>query len=58
MDLQGKTAIVTGGAVGIGAGITYRLAEAGANVVIADIHPDTQKTVTELSKIKGFKVGP
>lgn len=34
-DLTGKTAIVTGGASGIGYGITYRLAEAGANVVIA-----------------------
>jgi len=29
LDLTGKTAIVTGGALGIGRGITYRLAEAG-----------------------------
>ncbi|MEK7140040.1 MAG: SDR family NAD(P)-dependent oxidoreductase [Patescibacteria group bacterium] len=36
MDLSGKTAIVTGGAMGIGLGIVSRLAEAGANVVIAD----------------------
>lgn len=34
LDLSGKTAIVTG-AVGIGFGIAYRLAEAGASVVIA-----------------------
>lgn len=34
IDLKGKTAIVTG-AVGIGFGISYRLAEAGARVVIA-----------------------
>jgi 2-deoxy-D-gluconate 3-dehydrogenase len=37
LNLNGKTAIVTGGGVGIGFGIVYRLAEAGANVVIADI---------------------
>ncbi len=36
-DLTGKTAIVTGGAMGIGFGIVKRLAEAGANVVIADL---------------------
>lgn len=36
-NLQGKTAIVTGGAMGIGYGIVQRLHEAGANVVIADI---------------------
>lgn len=34
LTLSGKTAIVTG-AVGIGYGISYRLAEAGANVVVA-----------------------
>lgn len=34
LDLKNKTAIVTG-AVGIGFGIAYRLAEAGANVVLA-----------------------
>lgn len=37
MRLQGKTAIVTGGANGIGAGCVRRLAAEGANVVIADI---------------------
>lgn len=37
LDLSGKTAIVTGGAKGIGYGICYRLAEAGARVLVADL---------------------
>ena len=36
-SLSGKTAIVTGGAMGIGYGIVKRLVEAGAKTVIADI---------------------
>ena len=36
LELTGKTIIVTGGTVGIGFGITARLAEAGANVVVAN----------------------
>lgn len=34
MDIQGKTALITGGAVRVGRAITLALAEAGANVVI------------------------
>jgi NAD(P)-dependent dehydrogenase (short-subunit alcohol dehydrogenase family) len=37
VDLSGKTAIVTGGARGIGKAISLALARAGANVVIADL---------------------
>ena len=37
LNLSNKAAIVTGGAKGIGYGIAYRLAEAGAKVLIADI---------------------
>jgi 2-dehydro-3-deoxy-L-rhamnonate dehydrogenase (NAD+) len=36
-DLTGQTAIVTGGATGIGEAIAKRLAEAGATVAVADI---------------------
>lgn len=36
ISLSGRTAIVTGGAMGIGRGIVERLSEAGASVVIAD----------------------
>lgn len=56
LNLSGKTAIVTGGSLGIGYGISYRLAEAGANVVIASRNlEEAQKAVEEL-KQKGFKV--
>jgi 2-dehydro-3-deoxy-D-gluconate 5-dehydrogenase len=37
IDLSGRTAIVTGGAMGIGLGIARRLHEAGASVVVADL---------------------
>jgi NAD(P)-dependent dehydrogenase (short-subunit alcohol dehydrogenase family) len=39
-DFRGKTAIVTGAASGIGFGIARALAEAGMNLVLADIQPD------------------
>ncbi len=49
LDLSGKVAIVTGGAAGIGFGIAYRLAEAGAKVVIAGRRlEEAQKTAAEL----------
>ena len=55
INLKNKTAIVTGGAMGIGYGIAYRLAEAGANVVIADLNEEVgHKTAGELIA-KGFK---
>ncbi len=56
LNLSSKAAIVTGGAKGIGYGIAYRLAEAGANVLIADVDEATaQKTAEELSS-KGWTV--
>lgn len=54
LDLTNKTAIVTG-AVGIGFGIAYRLAEAGANVILAT--RQEQEAVEMAGKLteKGFK---
>ncbi|MDI1232720.1 MAG: glucose 1-dehydrogenase [bacterium] len=56
-DLNGKTAIVTGGAMGIGGGIAKRLAEAGASIFIADIVNESEAKIT-LDEIreKGGKV--
>lgn len=49
LDLKGKTAIVTG-AVGIGYGIAYRLAEAGANVMVASYSEEhAQETAQSLT---------
>jgi meso-butanediol dehydrogenase/(S,S)-butanediol dehydrogenase/diacetyl reductase len=38
MSLAGKNAVVTGGASGIGRGISLRLAHDGANVAILDLN--------------------
>jgi len=43
MRLKGKTAIVTGGASGFGAGIVARFAAEGARVMIADINTDAAR---------------
>ena len=56
--LTGKSAIVTGGAKGIGYGIAYRLAEAGARVLVADIDEATAKTSCEELISKGWQAEP
>jgi len=44
MKLQGKTAIVTGGASGFGAGIVKRFIEEGARVLIVDLNGEQANT--------------
>ncbi len=57
MNLKDKTAIVTGGARGIGRAIVQRLAEAGADVVIGDFRLDeAEATASEIEKITGRRV--
>jgi NAD(P)-dependent dehydrogenase (short-subunit alcohol dehydrogenase family) len=45
MEINNKTAVVTGGGNGIGKALCVALAEAGANVVIADIELDAAEAV-------------
>ena len=54
ISLSKKRAIVTGGAVGIGFAIAYRLAEAGATVVIADSNRDKGQEASEELKSYGY----
>lgn len=54
--MTGKRAIVTGGAAGIGFGISTRLAEAGASVLIVDMNPTKLAEAQEKCKDKGWKV--
>ncbi|OGY79399.1 MAG: SDR family oxidoreductase [Candidatus Kerfeldbacteria bacterium RIFCSPHIGHO2_02_FULL_42_14] len=55
-DLSGRTAIVTGGAVGIGYGIAYRLAEAGTHVMIADMHKANVEKAKQILRKHGWSV--
>ncbi len=47
MRLKGKTAIVTGGGSGFGAGIARKFASEGAHVLVADINGDAANAVAD-----------
>ncbi|HSE29329.1 MAG TPA: SDR family NAD(P)-dependent oxidoreductase [Candidatus Saccharimonadales bacterium] len=56
LNLNGKSAVVTGAGVGIGFGIAYRLAEAGANVMIADVNQANLDEAKSKLDPKGWKI--
>ena len=55
MRFSNKTAIVTGGAGGIGLAIALRLASEGANIVLADISMEQLTKGAEVLKSQGFE---
>ena len=50
--LKGKTAIVTGGAAGIGAAVVQRFREEGTNVVVFDLKGDPSVDITDYEAVK------
>ncbi len=49
-DLEGKTAVVTGAASGMGYAFSAAFAGVGMNVVMADVEEDTLKTAAAAPK--------
>ena len=47
MELKGKTAVITGGASGLGEATARRFVKAGANVVLADVQEEKGKALAD-----------
>jgi NAD(P)-dependent dehydrogenase (short-subunit alcohol dehydrogenase family) len=57
VSLQGRRAVITGGAQGLGKAMARRLAEAGAAVLIGDLQSkQAEAAATELAELYGAKV--
>ena len=56
MDFTGKTAIITGAAVGIGRATAIRLASAGANLILVDMNLEKLKEVEKELMVYGKDV--
>lgn len=54
VDLRGRTAIVTGGAMGIGQAVARRLCEAGAYLVIADADREAGEATAKELRTRGL----
>jgi NAD(P)-dependent dehydrogenase (short-subunit alcohol dehydrogenase family) len=54
-DLSGKTAVITGGANGIGRGLTIACADAGMNVVVADVDEDEGRRAAAEAAERGIR---
>ena len=54
MELKGTTAIITGGARGIGRGIAYEMAKEGVRIVVADlpsVAAERDETIAEIGRL-------
>ncbi len=52
-DIQGQTAVITGGSGGLGSAIAYALAEAGARVAVISLHAASSAKVVEAIRADG-----
>jgi NAD(P)-dependent dehydrogenase (short-subunit alcohol dehydrogenase family) len=57
-DLQGKTAVITGAASGIGLALAHRFGQAGMNLVAADVEVDALASAVAELEAAGFTVAP